>query len=72
MTKNVIAPSNQRNKSKIRMSKSETNPETINLKLGKSKTPNPKEVCLEFYIFWSFEIVSSVGFRASKFLFLAR
>src|SRR6266849_1213480 len=23
----------------------------INLKSGKSKTPNPKEACLEFYIF---------------------
>jgi len=43
----------------------------INLKSGKSKTPNPKEACLEFYIFWSFEIVSNFGFRASKFLLLA-
>src|SRR6266508_1962593 len=51
----------------------------INLKSGKSKTPNPKEACLEFYIFWSFEIVSNFGsfdmaqdtFRASNFLSLA-
>src|SRR6266568_2614080 len=43
----------------------------INLKSGKSKTPNPKEACLEFYTFWSFEIVSNFGFRASNFLFLA-
>ena len=61
---------------------SETNPKSeyrnpkqtqiqINLKSGKSKTPNPKEACLEFYIFWSFEIVSNFGFRASNFLFLA-
>jgi len=39
----------------------------INLKSGKSKTRNPKEACLEFYIFWSFEIVSNFGFRASNF-----
>ena len=39
----------------------------INLKSGKSKTTNPKEACLEFYIFWSFEIVSTFGFRASNF-----
>src|SRR4029434_3667919 len=43
----------------------------INLKLGKSKTPNPKEACLELYLFWSFEIVSNFGFRASNFLFSA-
>jgi len=43
----------------------------INLKSGKSKIPNPKEACLEFYMFWSFEIVSNFGFRASNFLFLA-
>ena len=43
----------------------------INLKSGKSKTPNPKEACLEFYIFRSFEIVSNFGFRASNFLFFA-
>jgi hypothetical protein len=39
--------------------------------LGKSKTPNPKEACLEFDLFWSFEIVSNFGFRASNFLFFA-
>jgi hypothetical protein len=39
-----------------------------NLKPGKSKTPNPKEACLEFYLFWSFEIVSNFGFRASTFV----
>src|SRR4030095_5002441 len=43
----------------------------INLKVGKSKTPNPKEACLELYLFWSFEIVSNFGFRASNFLFSA-
>src|SRR5216684_59312 len=43
----------------------------INLKSRKSKTPNPKEACLECFIFWSFEIVSNFGFRASNFLFLA-
>ena len=41
----------------------------INLKSGKFKTPNPKEACLEIYIFWSFDIVSSFGFRASNLLF---
>jgi len=50
-------------------------PRQINLKLGKSKTPNPTEVCLEFILFWSFEIVSNFGlrglFRASNLLFLA-
>ena len=69
--KNPIALSNQRNKSKIRISKSETNSETNKSQSGKSKTPNPREACLEFYIFWSFEIGSNFGFRASKFLFLA-
>jgi hypothetical protein len=38
-----------------------------------SKTPNPKEACLEFELFWSFEIVSirgaAFGFRASRFVF---
>src|SRR4030095_1515610 len=43
----------------------------INLKSGKSKTPNPQEARLEFYKFWSFEIVSNFGFRASNFFFLA-
>jgi hypothetical protein len=65
-----------------RQATSETNPKSeyrnpkqtqrqINLKSGKSKTPNAKEACLEFYIFWSFDIVSNFGFRASNFLFLA-
>jgi len=65
-----------------RQATSETNPKSeyrnpkqtprqINLKSGKSKTPNPKEACLEFYEFWSFEIVSDFGFRASNFVFLA-
>jgi hypothetical protein len=65
-----------------RQATSETNPKSeyrnskqtqrqINLKSGKSKTPNPKEACLEFYIFSSFEIVLNFGFRASNFLFLA-
>jgi hypothetical protein len=103
VTKNVIAPSNQRNKSKIRISwfdlahhdldpfdlaqghgegnrtmsgsrmgrNPKQTPRQINLKSGKSKTPNPKEACLEFYTFWSFEIVSNFGFRASNVLFLA-
>jgi len=43
----------------------------MKLKSGKSKTSNPKEACLEFDLFWSFEIVSNFGFRASKLLFLA-
>jgi len=51
----------------------------INLKSGKPKTPNPKHACLEFYIFWIFEIVSNLGsfdmsqdrFCASNFLFFA-
>jgi len=43
----------------------------MKLKSGKSKTSNPKEARLEFDLFWSFEIVSNFGFRASKLLFLA-
>jgi hypothetical protein len=39
----------------------------INLKSGKSKTPNPNQACLEFFLFWSFEIVSN--FRISCFEF---
>jgi hypothetical protein len=39
----------------------------INLKLGKSKTPNPNQECFEFCVFQSFEFVSNFGFRASKF-----
>ena len=43
----------------------------IKLKSGKSKTPNTKEACLGFYLFWSFEIVSNFGprgfFHASNF-----
>ena len=35
VTKNVIAPSNQRIKSKIRISKSETNAETNKSQIGK-------------------------------------
>jgi len=46
-------------------------PRQINLKSAKSKTPNPKEARLEFDLFWSFEIVSNFGFRASNFLLLA-
>jgi len=50
-------------------------PRQMNLKLEKSKTPNPTEACLEFILFWSFEIVSNFGprgiFRASNFLYLA-
>jgi len=42
----------------------------MKLKSGKSKTSNPEETGLEFDLFWSFEIVSNFGFRASKFLFL--
>src|SRR5439155_22004539 len=64
-------PSNQRNKSKIRISKSETNSETNKSHIGKIQNTESKEACLEFYIFWSFEIVSNFGFRASNFLFLA-
>jgi len=43
----------------------------INLKSGKSETVNPKEACLELYLFGSFGIVSNFGFRASNLLFLA-
>jgi hypothetical protein len=64
-----------------RQATSETNPKSeyrnpkqtqrqTNLKAGKSKTPNPKEACLELYVFWSFEILSNFGFRASNLLFL--
>jgi hypothetical protein len=38
--------------------------------LGKSKTPNPKEACLELYLFWSFGVVLHFGFRASNFFVL--
>jgi hypothetical protein len=43
----------------------------MNLKSGKAKTSNPKEACLEFDLFWAFEIVSNFGFRASNFCFNA-
>jgi hypothetical protein len=39
----------------------------MNLKLGKSKTPNPHQEYFEFPVFQSFEFVSNFGFRASKF-----
>jgi len=39
----------------------------INLTAGKSKTPYAEDFCLEFCIFWSFEIVSNFGFRASDY-----
>src|SRR6266545_1557807 len=55
-------------KSEIRISKSETNSKK-NLKSGKSETLNPKEFCLEFNLFWSLEIVSNFGFRASNIYF---
>ena len=55
-------------KSEIRISKSETNSKKINLKLGKSKTPNPNQECFEFCVFQSIEFVSNFGFRASKFI----
>ena len=45
-------------------------PIQIDLKSGKSKTPDPNETCLEFYLFWSFEIVSNFGFRASNLQFV--
>jgi hypothetical protein len=32
-----------------------------NSQIGKIQNTNPKELCLEFYIFWSFEIVSYFG-----------
>jgi hypothetical protein len=43
----------------------------INPKSGKSKTSNPIWTRFEFLVFGSFEFVSSFGFRASNFLFLA-
>jgi hypothetical protein len=51
-----------------RISKSETNQIQINPQIGKIQNTNPKETCLKSCIFWSFEIVSNFGFRASKFL----
>jgi len=71
VTINVIAPSNQRKNPKSEYRNPKQTQRQINLKSGKSKTPKLKEDCLEFYLFWSFEIVSNFGFRASNFLFLA-
>ena len=51
------------------MSKSETNSEKYSLKWVKYKTPNPKEACLEFYLFWSFNLFK---FRISCFGFDSR
>jgi hypothetical protein len=47
--------------------------------IGKIQNTDPKEACLEFYLFWSFGIVSNFGsfdnaqdrFRAPNFLFRA-
>jgi len=68
-----MTPVNQNPKSENRNSK--PTERQINLKSGKSKTPSPNEVCLEFYLFWSLDIVSirgaAFGFRASNFLLLA-
>jgi len=69
VTKIVIAPSNQRNKSKIRISKSETNSEPNKSQIGKIQNTE-SEGSLEFYLFWSFDIVSNFGFRASNFFVL--
>jgi hypothetical protein len=72
-SRKFIAPRRLGDKSEIRISKgaprTETNPETDESKIGKSKTPNPKEACLEFALFWSFEFVSNFGFRASNLSF---
>jgi len=65
----ITVPVPLRHKSEIRMSKQTLT--QMKLKSEKSKTSNPEEACLEFDLFWSFEIVSKFGFRASKFLFLA-
>ena len=67
---------------RYRRGTSETNPKSeyrnpkqtqsqINLNRENPKHRIRKEACLEFYLFWSFEIVSNFGFRASNFLFLA-
>jgi len=61
-------------KTLLRQATSETNPKSeyrnpkqtqrqINFKSGKSKTPNPKEACLEFYIFGHLKL-----FRISDFV----
>jgi len=69
-------PTKENPKSEYRNSKQTL--EQMNLNSGKSKTPNSKESCLEFYLFWSFEFVSirgaafglRGGFRASNLFFL--
>jgi len=63
------APVKQNSKSEYRNPKQTQS--QLNLKTEKSKTLNPKEACLEFDLFWSFDFVSNFGFRASKFLFSA-
>jgi len=50
----------------IRISKPGTNSETNKTQTGKFKTPDAEEACLEFWLIWSFEIVSNFGFRASN------
>jgi len=69
LSRQAKTPAKQNPKSEFRNPKQTSR--QINLNSKKSKTPNPKEACLEFYQFWSFEIVSDFGFRASNFLFLA-
>ena len=75
----LIAPSRRRKNPKSEYRNPKQTQKRINLKSGKSKTPNPNEACLEFSVFWSFEFVSNFGsfdmaqdrFRASNCLFLA-
>src|SRR6266508_1037029 len=69
-----IAPKHQQYSSRNPKSEAPNPKQTerqINLKSGKSKTPNPTEAGLGFYLFCSFEIVSNFGFRASNFLLFA-
>ena len=62
VARKFIAPSNQRNKLKIRISKSETNSEINKFQIGQIQNTNPKEACLEFYIFLNLFRISCVEF----------
>jgi hypothetical protein len=67
--RNLIAPRHQANKNpKLEYRNPKQTRRQINLKLGKSKTPNPNQECFEFCVFQSFEFVSNFEFRASKFI----
>jgi hypothetical protein len=75
-SRKVVAPTRQANKNpKFEYRNPKQTRRQMNLKLGKSKTPNPNQECFEFCAFQSFEFVSNFarlpgsgqGFRASKF-----